>query len=159
MSTTTIVAVYADLFESSHNIKKRDRRRPELKTLVEMPHFATHHTTEEHVKKKKKKSTDPKEATSPECKCRRTPPSSRYLQCRHILNSLRISCETDPTERKACETDTGSTAEPNSDLRGEQLNEIRSNEHRSVAEARAQRGREKTTNRIEARAEIREREN
>lgn len=92
--------------------------------------------------------------TSPECKCRRTPPSSRYLQCRHILNSLRISCETDPTERKACETDTGSTAEPNSDLRGEQLNEIRSNEHRSVAEARAQRGREKTTNRIEARGEM-----
>ena len=100
MSTTTIVAVYADLFESSHNIKKRDRRRPELKTLVEMPHFATHHTTEEHVKKKKKKSTDPKEATSPECKCRRAPSSSHYLQCRRILNSLRISRETDPTERK-----------------------------------------------------------
>ena len=65
-----------------------------------MPHFATHHTTEEHVKKKKKKSTDPKEATSPECKCRRAPSSSHYLQCRRILNSLRISRETDPTERK-----------------------------------------------------------
>lgn len=51
-----------------------------------------------------------------------------------------------PSE-KPCETDTGSNTGPSSDLREEQLEKIRSNEQRSVAEARAQRERERGINR------------
>lgn len=140
------------LFAISHNIKIHYRRNLKLWLKCHIPQNISQLITLQRntfTSKNKKKKNPLNQKKLP----RRNANAAELLPPRTTSNAAASSIHFEfpakpirPSE-KPCETDTGSNTGPSSDLREEQLEKIRSNEQRSVAEARAQRERERGINR------------